>query len=484
MYRLIMYYLFGLFIFAEIFAYLGWLPFSALALSLSLVIIGSVCIGANYILAKIFNAQTNVESNYITALILVFLITPLQAWNDISFYALAIGASIFAISSKYILAVNKKHVFNPAAVALVVISFFGYSASWWIGTSYMLVPVLFGGILMTKKLIRYDLVLSFLLVATASVLFSRLGSPVFETLDRLFIYSPLLFFAFIMLTEPLTSPHTRQLRIMYGVLIGLMFAPTAHLGPIYFTPELALVVGNFFSFVVSPKERLILTLKDKKKLADGIYDFVFSPDRNFSFKPGQYLEWTLMHKGPDTRGNRRYFTVASSPLEPEVHMGVKFYENSSSFKNTLLSMKLGDKIVASSRSGDFTLPKDQDKKLVFMAGGIGITPFRSMIKHLLIRQEKRDIALIYSAKTSGDIAYREVFEKAETELGIKTIYAITEGSKSFVTANTLRQNISDWQERIYYLSGPRAMVVAFEKMLKEMGVNRSQIKKDFFPGFA
>jgi ferredoxin-NADP reductase len=292
-----------------------------------------------------------------------------------------------------------------------------------------------------------------------------------------------------MLTEPLTTPPTRLLRLLYGALVGFLFAPNIHIGGFYLTPEIALLVGNVFSYAVSPKGRYMLTLVGIEQLATDTYDFVFKPDRRFSFNPGQYLEWTLGHHYPDDRGNRRYFTIASSPLEDKVRLGVKFYTPSSTFKHALAAMKVGDKISASHLSGGFVMPKDPKKKLVFIAGGIGVTPFRSMVGYLLDNKEKRPITFLYSNKTAADVAYKDVFDLAHKELGIKTLYALSNEKASVsgmyngaIDAKLIAQEIPDYKECLFYLSGPHGMVDAFKKTLTDMGVSRFKIKSDFFPG--
>jgi ferredoxin-NADP reductase len=156
-------------------------------------------------------------------------------------------------------------------------------------------------------------------------------------------------------------------------------------------------------------------------------------------------------------------------------------------------MQPGQKIVASQLSGDFILPKDPKEKLIFIAGGIGITPFRSMVKYLIDKNEKRDIAIFYSNKNVRDIAYKNIFDQAETNLGLKVIYVLTDkksvqngwiGRVGHIDGNMIRQEVLDYKERTFYLSGPHTMVSAFKKTLKDLGVSRSQIKIDFFPGFA
>ena len=205
------------------------------------------------------------------------------------------------------------------------------------------------------------------------------------------------------------------------------------------------------------------------------------------------MEWTLKHSDVDSRGNRRYFTLASSPTEKDVRLGVKFYPEPSSFKNKLLAMSTGEEIIASQQAGDFVLPKDKNQGLVFIAGGIGITPFRSMIHYLLDIGEKRSITMLYSNKTVQDVAYKEVFDRAENELGIKTIYSITTNTESpipppfllgQISSELIVREIPDYKNRIFYISGPHGMVTAFQDILKLMGVKNKNIKVDFFPGFA
>ncbi len=496
MYRVVLYYLVLLFVVAVIFGFLGILPYSGISIILSTLFILAICLITNYIFAWAFDAQINLESAYITALILVFLITPLKTLSDVTFLSIAFWGSVWAMASKYIFAIKNKHVFNPAALAVVLTEVVLHqSASWWVGTMSMFPFVLFGGLLVVRKLLRFDFVISFLVVAGIFSLAPHLNSAssLLNLSKNLFIISPLFFMAFVMLTEPLTTPPKRWLRVAYGALVGLLFAPGIHVGSFYFTPELALLSGNLFAYLVSPKQKLILTLQDKQLVGTDTYDFIFKPSEPLIFEPGQYLEWTLGSKGADSRGNRRYFTISSSPTEPEIHMGIKFYPEPSTFKTTLQQMEVGDTIIASQLAGEFVMPVDRSKKLVFIAGGIGVTPFRSMVKYLVDKNEPRTVTLMYSNRTKNDVAYHEIFDEAEKKLGIKTIYALTElkdipknwaGKSGFIDADMIKKEIPDYKDRIFYLSGPHSMVVVFEKILKDLGVSKWNIKKDFFPGFA
>ena len=492
MYRLVLYYVLIIWLAGFVLSFFGLLPYTPIALVVSVVFILGVCLSVNAIFARVFDAPSNIESVYTTALILALIIAPTRSASSLTFLGLA---ALLAMASKYIIALNKKHIFNPAALAValtVIVS--GQSANWWVGNLYMMPFVLVGGLLMVRKLRRFDLVLSFIIFSIVTILgyFFFKQSNLLSISKEILFSSPLFFFACVMLTEPMTTPPTRNLRILYGALTGVLFAPFIHIGSIYSTPELALLAGNIFAYIVSPKYKLILELKEKLLVAPDVYDFVFQPSKKLSFKAGQYLEWTLGHSHQDARGMRRYFTIASSPTEAEIRMGVKFYPHSSSFKKSILTLNHGDKIVASQLAGDFVLPKDKNKKLVFIAGGIGITPFRSMIKYLLDTKERRDIVLLYSNYAPADIVYRDVFDQGERELGIKTVYTISntpypadwKGERGMIDEKMIARVIPDFKERIFYLSGSNKMVVAFEEILRKMGVSKKQIKKDFFPGLA
>lgn len=493
MYRLVLYYLTALIANALIFSFLGIISFSPFSIIFSATVLVTVSFAANKVFAKIFNVPANIESLYISALILALIITPAQSIQEAIFLGLA---AVLAMASKYILAINKKHIFNPAAIAVFLMAIvINQPASWWVGSFAMIPVTLLGGLLIVKKIQKTDLVFSFLVTALfAIVTFAILnGSNLLAILNQALLHSALLFFAFVMLTEPLTTPPSKRMQLFYAVLVGLLYSSQLHIGNFFVTPELALIIGNTFSYIVSPKQKLILFLKEKIQIAPDIFDFVFTPKEKLQFLPGQYMEWTLEHPNPDRRGNRRYFTIASSPTENNFRLGIKFYEKGSSFKNTLINIGYDVPIVSAQLAGDFTLPKDEKQKLVFIAGGIGITPFRSIIKYLVDVNGKRDIVLLYANKQFSDIVYRNIFDKAKASLGIKTIYTLTGesqlpqgwlGKVGRVDEKMMREEVPDFQERIFYLSGPHSLVNAFEKTLLDMGISRNKIKIDFFPGYA
>jgi|SRR5579884_1035183 len=491
MYRLVLYVLLGLIGIAAIMAYFHQLSFSPVTLLLSTAFLVAMCWAANSLFAAIFKVPTNVESATITALILALIIDPAKSLADLQFLG---WAAILAMASKYVISLYNKHLFNPAAIAVVITAFtLGESASWWVGTAYMLPAVLIGGFMIARKMREERIVGLFLLTSlvTIGIVSMVQGLSLVKELQQLLVESPLFFFAAIMFTEPLTMPPTQKLRDIYAIIVGILFVPQMHVGPVYSTPELALVVGNLYSYLVSPRHKVMLKLRRKSTIASNIAEFVFKPSHQLAFQPGQYMEFTLAHSHPDSRGNRRYFTLASSPTEQNLRLGVRFYPHGSSFKRAMARLDNRTTMLAGQIAGDFTLPKDPHQKLVFIAGGIGITPFRSMLKYLLDTGEPRDIVLFYTNKTLDEIAYTDVLTQAQRSPGTRVFYTLTDterlprnwrGLTGRINANMIRKLVPDYQERTFYLSGPPDMVRATEDMLKNMQVNPNQIKKDFFPG--
>lgn len=491
MYKLVLYGLGTLAIFAVISGFIGALSYSGLAMTLSLLTLTTACGFINSLLARLYGVVANSESSLITALILFFLFTPGLSLLNLSTLVLA---SLIAMTAKYALAIRDRHIFNPAATAAVVLGFIPVAAaSWWVANPWLLPGTLILGLLVARKIKREAMVLTFLVIATVGItlMSMQFGLSLGQAVKSVLTSWPVIFLGTIMLTEPLTSPPKHRTQIMYAAIVGVLMVSRLHIGPVYFTPELSLLIGNIFAYTVSSRERLTLKLKAKRRLANDIYEFAFTSNYPVKHTPGQYAEWTLDHDHVDLRGNRRYFTIASSPTESELLLGVRIIENGSSFKAALNALKPGDTMYAGQLAGDFVLPANPNTKCVFIAGGIGITPFRSMLAYLRDKQETRDLILMYSVKQPGDIAYTELLKDVEA-LGVKVIITASEADKlpadwqgetGFVDAKLLQKYVPDLRDRDVYISGPPGMVQGLSGVAKKLGVNRKQIHTDYFPGF-
>ncbi len=492
MYRLVLYYLAALAVISLALGLVTAAPVDPLLFLFSALLITSVCWLINRTFARVLRLPVNAESIYITALILALVMPPVS-WTDTTGMAGLAVASAVAIASKFILAFRGKHVFNPVAAGIFASAMLlDQPATWWVAGNLVLLPaVVLGGLLMLRKVQRFAM---FGIYAAANIvvtLATTTPDMYTEALWQTLAYSPLLFAGFAMLTEPLTAPQSKLPSWIFGAIVGALSSPGIHIGDFYSTPEIAFLAGNVFAFVASPMGRVRLTLLRVEELAAGSYNYIFRPDRPLSFRAGQYLDWTMHVANPDNRGNRRSFTIASAPTEREIHLGVKFYPEPSAFKQALLDMMPGDVIYGSQLAGEFTLPRNQHEKLVFIAGGIGVTPFRSMLQDMIDRKDHRSVVMFYGNNTENEIAYADVLNRAEREIGIRTVYAVASGHSrrnnvhtGYIDSALIQKEVPDFRDRTFFLSGPRAMVVNFEKVLRELGIAGARIKVDYFPGFA
>jgi ferredoxin-NADP reductase len=479
MYRVVLYGLILLLLAGEALALTGGASVSAGGLALSVAILVASCYAANKLFAWVFHAPTNTESWLITALILACIMPGTDSPSRALYLALA---GVIAMASKFILVWRGSHVFNPAAIAAVILSVTGVlPAIWWVGTPWM-VP--FTGLLalaVLRKTRKFTLFFAFGVTAGLLLLYINAGLNGLEfgdTIKGIALSWPIIFFGSIMLTEPTTLPATRYYEMLYALLVGAIFASELHIGPIASTPETALVIGNIFTVLFVPAVGGMLRLRRMTRLAPDIYDAAFErPQKPFRFTAGQYMEWTLPHHHVDSRGNRRVFSIASSPDEQDIHIGFRHYERSSSFKSALISMQPGQYIRAAHVAGNFTLHRDTSKPLLFVVGGIGITPIRSMVQHLLDSGETHDMQLVYFANRQEDFVYADILQQAQS-IGLQAHYVIGRPD-----ANVLLRTVPDLKRRIAYLSGPDALVTACKGMLMNLGTPIKNIKTDHFTGY-
>lgn len=228
-----------------------------------------------------------------------------------------------------------------------------------------------------------------------------------------------------------------------------------------------------------------VTLVRKEEIAEHIYSFYFEPVKPLRYVAGQFIELKLTHKNPDNRGEKRWFTLSSSPTHKLLTISTRFAEHqSSTFKDALKNLKPGTKLQMANPMGDFVLPKDSSIPLLFVAGGMGCTPFHSIIDYLNETGEKRDIKMIYAAKKLEDVAFKETFES----LGSNFRMILTDpptnwhGLSGHITPSEILRASKEGERRIY-LSGPEPMVETLDKELKEAGIHGSRIHTDFFPGY-
>lgn len=486
-YRLILYSLYSILAYSLVLSIQGKLIFTWQQLIISTVGLIIVCRVSNIIYSYYFSVPHNKESDLITALILALILSPA---TGIYSAAALIAAGFAAMSAKYILTLGGRHIFNPAALgAFIAGAIFHNYASWWVGNSHLTPLIVVAGIIVLRKIKRFQMVGLFIAIDLVYIATSRgLSSPVLgHYLWFGLTGTALLFFATIMLTEPLTSPTEHDQTILYAGLVGGLYAITVF----RISPEQALLAGNILTYALAPQRRLTLALVDKIKEAESIYSFVFKSDHQPKFQPGQYMEFTLPRTKSDSRGNRRYLTISSAPSETNLMFTLKIPTKPSSFKSSLLSMKLGDKILAAQTAGHFTLPSTNTRPMIFIAGGVGITPFRSVIKQLLAtdKQPGQPMTLLYSANSPKELAFLGLFKQASV-IGLKTVCTVTgptpnnwQGETGPINEALVTKYVPDYKNCLVYVSGPQAFVAAVRQSLIEAGLNHKQLITDFFPGY-
>ena len=219
-----------------------------------------------------------------------------------------------------------------------------------------------------------------------------------------------------------------------------------------------------------------VTLDHVEDIARHIQTFWFKPERPVRYEAGQFIELVIPHTHQDERGIRRWFTLSSSPTDELISITTKIAEQPSSFKQQLCSLEPGDTIHMSDTMGDFVLPKDKNTPLIFVAGGIGITPIHSMTKYIADLKEQRTTHLLYAAHSQLEIAFKDLFDSTLSQTEYKTNDRLT--SQDILVA------AQNYHSPFIYISGPEEMVEVLFTELKENGVPGSRLITDYFPGSA
>jgi len=229
------------------------------------------------------------------------------------------------------------------------------------------------------------------------------------------------------------------------------------------------------------------TFDHTEKLTPTITTFWFRPEKPMSFTAGQFTELTLPHDNADDRGNMRWFTLSSAPGGELVSITTRFAgaDKTSSFKRALFALQPGAEVDMHEAMGDFVLPLDESTPLVWVAGGIGLTPMHSMAAWLAAQGKRRDIRMVLGVRTEEDAIFLDTFEQA----GIKPIVIVGEpsdnwhGERGPLSAEVVLRLAKPADDALIYLSGPEPMLEALEKDFVDHGIAKSRLVTDFFPGY-
>lgn len=214
--------------------------------------------------------------------------------------------------------------------------------------------------------------------------------------------------------------------------------------------------------------------------------------QTFPFKPGQYNTVTIPNPlYQDEEGNTRQFSIASSPRDPFILITTRM--RASAFKRTLAEVPLGTRVNFRGPLGSFTLPEDAVHPIVLIAGGIGITPFRSMIKHATEQRLPHTLTLIYSNRTPQEAPFLEELRGWERENpNFRFIPTMTRpeastpewtGRTGYVDAAFLRETLEGLDRFIFFAAGPPRMVDGVGHALAGAGVAEDRIRTEQFSGY-
>lgn len=224
-------------------------------------------------------------------------------------------------------------------------------------------------------------------------------------------------------------------------------------------------------------------LLHKKQVAEGTMEFTMEKPAGFEYRAGQYGDMVLPASTGLTGDNNKHgFSFVSAPFEDTLRMATRMRAGSA-FKQAAAKVPEGTMIQLLALWGDFTLHKNEKTPAVFVIGGIGITPVRSIIAQATHDRKPHKITLIYANRRRAQAAYMAELEQlAQQNPNFKLVPVYTD-EQGYVNAETLRQAVPDIAAPRYYLSGPEGMVKAMRKLLVDVGADEDNIKTEEFEGY-
>lgn len=221
-----------------------------------------------------------------------------------------------------------------------------------------------------------------------------------------------------------------------------------------------------------------LSLISKANLIGNIWSFVFELEESQQYEAGQYVRVQLDHANPDDEGPKRFFTNSAAPYEGVVQITTRLTD--STFKNALSRLKEGDDDLemVKPHEGDFVW-EDTDRPTIYVAGGIGVTPYHSILKQRVHDGKPIPVTLLYNGRNM-DLPWIDYFaELSASHPEFSVVYQIDER----ISRETLRSRFPLLNESMVYLSGPEQMVDDVGKQLTEGGLPEDQLKQDWFPNY-
>jgi ferredoxin-NADP reductase len=231
------------------------------------------------------------------------------------------------------------------------------------------------------------------------------------------------------------------------------------------------------------------TVAEKRQVAKGTVFVLFAVDDYPDYRPGSYFWVELPERGhDDEKGLRRHISLATSPTERGV-VGLATRLRDSAFKRTLTELEVGDEVQVEEPKGSFLLPEDIGVTYVFVAGGIGITVFRSMLRYVADESLPYRITLVYSNRDRESAAFLDELEELEQSVeGLRVVLTMTdddgwEGETRRIDAELLREHVGELQNKQFLVAGPPAMTEAVVDALHAAGVPEDRVLAGKFSGY-
>lgn len=231
------------------------------------------------------------------------------------------------------------------------------------------------------------------------------------------------------------------------------------------------------------------TVAEKREVAKGTLLVRFAVEGYPHYRPGSYFWVELPDRGhQDEKGLRRHISLVTSPTEPGV-VGLATRLRDTAFKRTLAELEAGDEVKVEEPKGSFLLPEDVSAHYVFVAGGIGITVFRSMLRYIADEELPYRVTLVYSNRDPESAAFLDELEELARRIeSLRIVLTMTDdpawdGENRRVDAAMLRDVVGDLEKQRFLVAGPPAMTEAVVAALHETGVAEDRVLADKFSGY-
>ena len=217
-----------------------------------------------------------------------------------------------------------------------------------------------------------------------------------------------------------------------------------------------------------------------------VTSFRFPRPADLDYKAGQFFFVTL--KGADGKELKKHFSFSSSPTE-KTHIEFTKKLSDSDYSAALKALKAGDWARIDASYGKFTF-EGEHEKIGLLGGGIGITPFKGICQYCTDMHLDTKITLLYGNRTENDIVFRKELEALQKQnANLKVVFTLNEadsgwqGATGFINADMIKREIPDYKETVFYTCGPPVMVEVMEKLVAQLGLPDSQLKREYFTGY-